>query len=176
MQVTVDLQLGTVFGLDERARTFSADLTLVTAWTDPRLQSADAPPVTDYDTSVLDGGVIWSPRLTFANLREATVRSEGVVRVLNTGRVVAVERYVGQFTAPLDARDFPFDTQTLEWRVRSTRYGHGAVRLVPSSAEDQANASALLAQVGAACLRTRILCSRMLRQVVAITSSLAQRN
>lgn len=146
-QVTVDLQLASVFAVDERAQTFSADVTIVTAWTDPRLRSPDTPAVMDYDPSVLDDGRIWSPRLVFANLRDAVVRAEGVVRVHGSGRVVAVERFVGAFTAALDARDFPFDTQTLEWRLRSTRYAHEMVRLVAATEAEQANASAALAEV-----------------------------
>ncbi len=148
LQVSVDLQLGAVFDVDERTQVFSADVILVTAWTDHRLRNPAAPAVTEYDPAVvLDGGQIWSPRLTFANVREATVRTEGVARVHNTGRVVVVERFVGRFTAPLDARDFPFDTQTLEWRLRSTQYARGAVKFVPASAEEQRNASALLRKV-----------------------------
>ena len=143
----MDLQLASVFAVDERAQTFSADVTLVTAWTDPRLGGPAAPAVAEYDPAVLDDGRIWSPRLTFANLRAAAVRAEGVVRVHATGRVVAVERFVGSFTAPLDARDFPFDTQALEWRLRSTRYSHGVVRLVAAPDEELANASAALSQV-----------------------------
>ena len=124
-------------------------MTLVTSWVDPRLRGANAPAVTDYDPSVLDDGRIWSPRLVFANLRDAVVRAEGVVRVYGSGRVVAVERFVGAFTAALDARDFPFDTQTLEWRLRSSRYAHEVVRLVAASQWEQANASAALAEVRA---------------------------
>jgi hypothetical protein len=146
--VSVDLQLGAVFGVDERTQVFSADLILVTAWLDSRLRNPAAPAVAEYDpAAVLDGGQIWSPLLTFANMRDSAPRLEGVVRVHNTGRVVVVERFVGRFTAPLDARDFPFDTQTLEWRLRSTRYARGAVKFVPASAEEQHNASALLQQV-----------------------------
>jgi hypothetical protein len=145
----VDLQLASVFAVDERAQTFSADVTLITSWVDPRLRGADAPAVTDYDPSVLDDGWIWSPRLVFANLHDAVVRAEGVVRVHGSGRVVAVERFVGAFTAALDARDFPFDTQTLEWRLRSSRYAHEVVRLVAANQWEEANASAALGEVRA---------------------------
>ena len=152
LQVTVDLQLGAVFGVDERTQVFSADVILVTAWLDSRLRNPAAPAVAEYDpAAVLDGGQIWSPRLTFANIREAVVREEGVVRVHSSGRVVVVERFVGRFTAPLDARDFPFDTQTLEWRLRSTQYARGTVKFVPASMEVQLNASALLEQVSLCC-------------------------
>jgi hypothetical protein len=138
--------------VDERTQVFSADVILVTAWLDSRLRNPAAPVVAEYDpAAVLDGGQIWSPRLTFANVREAVVRAEGVARVYNTGRVVVVERFVGRFTAPLDARDFPFDTQTLEWRLRSKQYARGTVKFVPATMEEQRNASALLQQVRAAC-------------------------
>jgi hypothetical protein len=157
-QVTVDLQLASVFAVDERAQTFSADVTLVTTWVDPRLRGADAPAVTDYDLSVLDDGRIWSPRLVFANMRDAVVRAEGVVRVHGSGRVVAVERFVGAFTAALDVRDFPFDTQTLEWRLRSSRYAHEVVRLVAASKWEQANVSAVLSEVWFCVLICRTRC------------------
>ena len=151
--MTVDLQLGAVFGVDERTQVFSADVILVTAWLDSRLRNPAAPAVAEYDpAAVLDGGQIWSPRLTFANMRDSAPRLEGVVRVHSTGKVVVVERYVGRFTAPLDARDFPFDTQTLEWRLRSSRYAHEVVRLVAASKWEQANVSAVLSEVWFLCL------------------------
>ena len=43
----VELQLGAVYGVDERAQAFSADVTLVTAWHDPRLRNPAAPAVAE---------------------------------------------------------------------------------------------------------------------------------
>ena len=110
-QVAVDLQLNSVFAVDERAQSFSADITLVASWTDARLRNPQAQAEEDHALDILESGAIWSPRLALANRRDGGRAVEGVVRVLNTGRVTVVERHVGEFAALLDVRDFPVDTQ-----------------------------------------------------------------
>ena len=43
----------------------------------------------------------------------------------------------GEEESPLDARDFLFDMQTLEWWLRSTQYARSAVKFFSASAEEQ---------------------------------------
>jgi hypothetical protein len=133
-----------VYNLVEKSQSFQSDFMLITTWTDPRLVNPAAPPVTVYSTSVIDNGQIWSPRLTFANRRDLTNSIEGVVRVHNTGRVQVVQRYLATYSVSLDMRDFPFDTQTFAWNLRSTTHNNSVVKFLPASAAAAANASLLL--------------------------------
>ena len=144
-QVAVDLQLGSVYNLVEKAQSFQADFILISSWSDARLSNPSAPAMSLYSTSVLDSGQIWSPKLTFANRRDLTNSIEGVVRVYNTGRVQVVQRYLATYAVSLDMRDFPFDTQTFAWNLRSTTFNGTTVKFVPATAEVSARASGLLA-------------------------------
>ena len=146
-QVSVQLQLACIYNLVEKSQQFQADFELISTWTDARLANPIAPAVTMYGTNVLDSGQIWSPKLTFANRRDLTSPIEGVVRVYNTGRVQVVQRYLATYSVALDMRDFPFDTQTFAWNLRSTTYSSAVVKFVPTGAADAANASALLAGI-----------------------------
>ena len=141
----VDLELGAIFDVDERAQQFRADFVLTAHWNDPRLRDPAAPTVTEYGAEVLDSGQIWDPELVLVNLRGGgAAGSDATVSVHNTGRVVAARRYVAALACPMDVRDFPYDAQTLVWRLRSARYGRAEVRLRAASPEAQANASAVL--------------------------------
>jgi hypothetical protein len=95
---------------------------LITSWTDPRLAIKTAPAMTLYGTDVFDKGLIWGPRLTFANRRDLTNPIDGVVRSYNTGRVEVVQRYLSTYAMNLNMRDFPFDTQKFTWNIRSTTH------------------------------------------------------
>lgn len=66
------------------------------------------------------------------------------MRVYNTGEVVLTQRYLAAFSVSLNMRDYPFDSQTLSWDVRSTMYNRSAVRFLPASPPALAASSLLL--------------------------------
>ncbi len=104
---------------------------LITSWTDPRLAIKTAPAMTLYGTDVFDKGLIWGPRLTFANRRDLTNPIDGVVRTYNTGRVEVVQRYLATYAMNLNMRDFPFDTQKFVWNIRSTTHNKSVLMFRP---------------------------------------------
>ena len=86
-QVSVELQLNSIYNLVEKGQSFQSDFILISTWFDPRLVNPKAPEVTVYGTDVFDKGLLWSPKLTFANRRDLTNSIEGVVRVTRAGQV-----------------------------------------------------------------------------------------
>eukprot|EP00291_Cryptomonas_curvata_P009097 CAMPEP_0172190890 /NCGR_PEP_ID=MMETSP1050-20130122/23372_1 /TAXON_ID=233186 /ORGANISM="Cryptomonas curvata, Strain CCAP979/52" /LENGTH=835 /DNA_ID=CAMNT_0012865829 /DNA_START=620 /DNA_END=3127 /DNA_ORIENTATION=- len=142
--VSVEFQLNSIYNVVEKSQQLSADFMLISTWSDSRLVDPKAAAVTVYGTDVLDKGQIWSPRLTFANRRDLTNSIEGVVRTYNTGKVVVVQRFLASYAVNLDMRDFPFDTQTFLWNLRSTTYNGSVVRFVPAAGPALQNGTALL--------------------------------
>ena len=88
--------------------------------------------MTLYGTDVFDKGLIWGPRLTFANRRDLTNPIDGVVRSYNTGRVEVVQRYLATYAMNLNMRDFPFDTQKFTWNIRSTTHNKSVLIFRPA--------------------------------------------
>ena len=87
-QVSVGLQLNSIYNLVEKGQSFQSDFILISTWFDSRLVNPKAQEVTVYGTDVFDKGLLWSPKLTFANRRDLTNSIEGVVRLTRAGQVI----------------------------------------------------------------------------------------
>ena len=144
-QITVNVQLNAIFNLAEKSQQLSADFTLISSWVDPGLADPKKPPSTTTDTGPLDKGLMWGPKLTFTNRRDLTNPIEGVLTVTNKGQVTLIQRYIAAYSVSLNIRDFPFDTQTFQWNIRSSTFTKDTLVFAPAPAADVANASALLA-------------------------------
>ena len=66
------------------------------------------------------------------------------MRTYNTGKVVVVQRFLASYAVNLDMRDFPFDTQTFLWNLRSTTHNRSVVRFAPATGSALENGTALL--------------------------------
>ena len=104
MQVSVDFQLNAIYNVVEKMGSLNADFMLVTSWYDKQLKVNDVLPVKLYGMDVFDKGLIWGPRLTFANRRDLMNPIDSVVRSYNTGRVEVVQRYLGSYAMNFDVR------------------------------------------------------------------------
>ena len=62
----------------------------------------------------------------------------------NTGQVNVVQRFLASYAVNLDMRDFPFDTQTFAWNLRSTTWNNSVMRFVPATGSALQNTSVLL--------------------------------
>ncbi len=69
------------------------------------------------------------------------------MRTYNTGKVVVVQRFLAAYAMNLDMRDFPFDTQTFTWNLRSTTHNNSVVRFVPATGAALGNGTALLSAI-----------------------------
>jgi hypothetical protein len=76
--------------------------------------------------------------------RDTSDSLEGVVRIYNTGSIVLTQRYLAAFSVNLNMRDYPFDSQTLSWDVRSTSYDNSIVKFLPAAGPSLAASSVLL--------------------------------
>jgi len=125
--VDVGLYLVDITRLDEHENTFEVELDVVTRWHDPRRAFDALAEGTDSmafrqerANEVLASG--WYPELFIVNtvgqmnvgIMRTTVLADGTV--MNRARVEAVMR------APLNFREFPFDTQALPIEVESFAY------------------------------------------------------
>ena len=109
--VSVGLWVNDLRGIDDARQSYDADLVILMSWTDPRLDTEDLK-----DCRVPQSSV-WGPRPTFRNERGAARSFADVVTIREGGAVDYVQRYNGEFTSPLNLKDFPFDTQVLEASV-----------------------------------------------------------
>jgi hypothetical protein len=107
----VNLQINSIFNLNEKSQQLSADFALISTWTDPGLIDPKKPASTVTDSTPIDRGQMWSPRLTFTNRRDLINPNETVLNVTNKGAVTFIQRYIAAYAVSLNIRDFPFDTQ-----------------------------------------------------------------
>lgn len=119
--------------INERENTFHIELDVISSWVDPERATGERREFGDAEaTKFLDQG--WFPRAFITNakaglnihLQHTTLHPDG--RVVNRARLEAVIR------APLDFREFPFDSQALRIQVES--YSHDAEALTLVLDED----------------------------------------
>jgi hypothetical protein len=141
-QVTIALNLVALSRVDppnEIFPTFSAELTLVASWNDPRLafetDTADIEPRRFHGHAAeeqLDH--MWWPDLAVENEEGARAVEHRELDIYPNGRVRYVERFSVRASADLDLRRFPFDTQHLEVRIAPFSWDHNYVQLVAPEA------------------------------------------
>jgi hypothetical protein len=129
VRVQVVLDFNAIFDVNDRFQTFRADVTRQQSWLDPRLNSSRLQARTDLSFSQVSS--IWLPRLTFDNAREFIRPMDFHCSVFNNGSVVVRERMIHTFSTRMDARRFPFDTQTFAVVVRSVTFDRRSVVFSP---------------------------------------------
>jgi hypothetical protein len=91
--------------IDGARQTFTADIFLRLRWKDPRLASSET-------LRVLQANTVWNPNLQIVNRVLVQTTLPEVLEVDKEGNVIYRQRFIGQFSCPLDLRAFPFDRQT----------------------------------------------------------------
>lgn len=137
VRVSIIIQINGIRDVDERSQTFIADFLMVSSWTDVRFKSDKLASVTQNSTTILSR--IWNPSLTFVNIVDRPSPFDGKVLVYNTGRVELWQRFINTFSTKIDARKFPFDTQTFSITVRSFTLTNTQVSFTPFNSEMQNN-------------------------------------
>lgn len=113
--------------IDSAAQSFTADVYLEAAWEDPRLVHDGPGPA--YPAT----GDVWQPNLQFTNARQLTPSLPDRLEVSPGGEVRYRQRFWGEFSQPMQLRDFPWDTQQLTIRVVTSGLTPDQVELVPTS-------------------------------------------
>jgi hypothetical protein len=113
-------------GIDSASQSFQANVYFEATWKDPRL--AEASRGGDL-TRRLDE--IWHPRLQILNQQRIWSSMPDVAEIAPDGTVTQRARVWGNFSQPLDLREFPFDSQRIEIPVVAAGYTSDEVTLSP---------------------------------------------
>jgi len=127
-KISIGLFLLDLISIDDVDQSFTADFYAVVRWNDPRLSIAD--PTEAQMIRVFDIDEIWHPLTYVINQRRMTRQLDNVFRVDSAGNVQYVQRFSGEFSSPLDLKNFPLDKQNLALQVVSFRYGPEEVEFV----------------------------------------------
>lgn len=124
-EVAVRMLILDLDGIDSSQQIFTANVAMMASWHDPRLQGTVAEP------TVMPLAAVWHPSLQAINQQRIWRTMAPVVVVYPDGKVVQRQRVWGDFSQPLDLRDFPMDVQSFYIRVGAAGYGPDKVRFVP---------------------------------------------
>jgi hypothetical protein len=123
-EVIIGVYLVDLSTIDGAHQSVTADLYVQMRWTDTRLLGPDGQP---RKVRLRD---VWYPLLEILNQRDLKTARPETLEVQADGTVVYRQRYSGEFAARMLLRDFPFDSQTLEFRVVVAGYTPDDIRLV----------------------------------------------
>ena len=126
-EVQIGIYVLDIMDIDDVSQSFTTDFILSISWDDPRLSAkARGNSLIGCKLKAYD---IWTPKIAIINKRNVQKRTEDILKVDAKGNVVYRQRYFGEFSSPLDLREFPFDSQVLPYSLFS-QYGPEDVSLV----------------------------------------------
>ena len=128
-EITVGVYLIDLRQLNDTEQSFEADFVLILMWKDPRLAGLDSEPSL-VGCSVALGRDLGSARGDPQRPESRRASSQSPVRIEEGGVVRYAQRYQGELTAPLDLRDFPFDSQNLRLELVAAGYSPEEVEFV----------------------------------------------
>ncbi len=114
-----------VTGIHSAEQSFTANVYFEARWRDERLAHRGPAPVRK------DLKAVWHPRLQAVNRRNLTRTFPDVVEIGPKGDVIYRQRFWGDFSQPLDLRDFPMDRQVYTIQVVAAGSTNEEVELVP---------------------------------------------
>ncbi len=128
-QVQVGIFLLDLDAIDSASQSFQANIYFEATWKDPRL--AD---VASGKTVTRGLEEVWNPRLQILNQQRIWSSLPDIVDIAPDGSVTYRARVWGDFSQPLDLREFPFDSQRIEIPIVAAGYGPDEVVLSPTPA------------------------------------------
>ena len=125
-EVKIGLLMTDMTEVNGAGQSFSADVFMLATWQDPDLAGGEGMRTLDLDE-------VWHPTLLIYNRRSVSESMPEEVMVRPDGTVTYMQRYTGDFSAPMNLREFPRDRQEFfVWLVAPTRAGAN-VTLVPDN-------------------------------------------
>lgn len=113
--------------IDSSQQTFTANVFLRYEWIDPRL-------VHDGEGPIIKGmEEIWHPQLQILNQQKLFKTFDEHFEVFPDGHVRYRQRVWGDFSQPMDLKDYPADSQTLTVHLVASGFSTDLVELVPST-------------------------------------------
>ncbi len=125
--VTVLVYMLDVDEVDSSQQTFTANVFLRYDWDDPRLAHQGEGPV------IMGMDEIWHPHLQILNQQKLWKTFPEHFRVFPDGHVSYRQRVWGDFSQPMDLRDYPADDQVLTVHLAAAGYSLDQVELVAST-------------------------------------------
>jgi hypothetical protein len=117
-EVKISLLMTDLTEVDGAAQAFSADVFLLATWEDPELADDSA------EIRTFDLNEVWHPTLLIYNRRSVRESLPQEVIVYPDGTVTYLQRFIGQFSIPMDLQEFPRDRQEFfVWVISPTRAG-----------------------------------------------------
>jgi hypothetical protein len=130
--VTVFVYVLDVDDIDSSKQTFTANLFLKLTWTDPRLVfEGDGPVIKSKDE-------IWHPHIQILNQQRLLKTYDEHFEVFPDGRVRYRQRFWGNFSQPMDLREYPADDQVLSVHLFAAGHSPDQVELVASNESENA--------------------------------------
>jgi len=114
--------------INDAAQTFKANIFMEAKWKDKRLISSN-----EKTTYHLED--VWNPKLQIINRVKTFKTHSDIVEVDSEGTVVYKQRFIGDFSQPLDLHRFPADEQKLEILIVSGGNSPNEVNLIEESIE-----------------------------------------
>ena len=108
-QVQVSIFLLDLDAIDSASQSFQANVYFEAKWKDPRFADEASG---EAITRRLDE--VWHPRLQILNQQRIWASLPEMVDIAPDGTVTQRARVWGDFSQPLDLREFPFDSQRIE--------------------------------------------------------------
>jgi len=115
--------------VDSASQSFVANVYVEFRWYDPRLVK------TDNSSQSVAFDKIWHPRLQIVNQQHIFKTFPESLEVSKEGYVTYRQRYWGDFSQPLDLKEFPMDSQELEIQIVAVGYTENEVLFVQNTDE-----------------------------------------
>jgi len=125
VRVAISIFLLDLDGVDNVNQSFEANVFYMASWNDPRLAHAGPGKIS---RSLND---VWHPRLQIVNQQNTWNTFPKVVKIDPRGNVVYRQRLWGNFSQPLELKNFPFDSQKMQITIIAAGYGPDEVVMVP---------------------------------------------
>ncbi len=127
-EVKIGLAIADLSEVNGAEQSFSADVFMLATWKDPALAGGSSA----LRTLRLDD--VWHPTLLIYNRRSVAETMPNQVMVRPDGTVTYLQRYTGEFSTPMNLREFPRDQQEFfVWLVAATRAGANVSVVVDES-------------------------------------------
>ena len=124
--VLIELYVVDIAGINDGAQSFNASIFIEAKWKDQRLVSSN-------EKTTYNLNDVWNPDLQIINRGKLFLSFPEIVEVDSEGTVVYKQRFIGDFSQPLDLHRFPVDQQILEFQIVSGGYSPNEVNLIEDS-------------------------------------------
>ena len=134
--VKVGIIVVDIDSIDGAQQSFVANFAVIVEWKDPRLAED-----IDY-IRVMHATDVWTPYLQILNQQKLFETFPDQVQVLPDGTVIYVQRYWGTLSYPMDLKDFPSDSHSLQ--IKLVTVGKDAQNIKFSINEEKSGLSDVL--------------------------------